>query len=166
MRKLLFKLHLYVALAAGVFVVMLGITGAIMAFEPEIDRVLHWKLSYVTPSGHTLSVAEIRAAVERQFPGERIAAYGLEAAPNLSWSVLLRRGQVFVNPYTGEALGVREGGMDLLGYVHQLHLRLLWRRRRSIAYSSFPGLRPLRSSRDWHRIDLPWERRQASYRNR
>lgn len=40
MRKVIFSLHLYLALIAGVFVVILGVTGGIMAFEPELDHVL------------------------------------------------------------------------------------------------------------------------------
>jgi len=72
MRKLLFSLHLYAALFAGVFILILGLTGSILAFEPEIDRLLHWKLSYVTPQARVLSLAEIAAAVSKLFPGERI----------------------------------------------------------------------------------------------
>src|SRR5579871_5711685 len=69
MRRLLFNLHLYVALIAGVFIVILGVTGSIMAFEQEIDRVLHWKLTYVTPQSRVHSLAEISEAVARAFPG-------------------------------------------------------------------------------------------------
>src|SRR5690349_10543019 len=47
MRRLGFNLHLYAALIAGAFIVVLGLTGSIMAFEPEIDHVLHWRLSLV-----------------------------------------------------------------------------------------------------------------------
>src|SRR6185295_2758423 len=39
LRKLLFSLHLYTALIAGVFIMILGVTGGIMAFEPEIERL-------------------------------------------------------------------------------------------------------------------------------
>ena len=49
MRKFLFNIHLYLALLAGVFVLTLGLTGSIMAFEPELDHLLHPRLSYVTP---------------------------------------------------------------------------------------------------------------------
>ncbi len=129
MRKLFFTLHLYVALIAGIFVVILGLTGSIMAFEPEIDHLLHSKLSYVKPQDHALSLAEIGGAVAKQFPGERIGAFSLSSSPNLATQVLLRRGIVYVDPYTGEILGLRTGGMDFLGYVHQLHLRLLIRNR-------------------------------------
>ena len=38
MRKLLLNLHLYSALIAGAFIIILGLTGSVMAFEPEIDH--------------------------------------------------------------------------------------------------------------------------------
>ncbi len=129
MRKLFFTLHLYVALSAGIFVVILGVTGSIMAFETEIDHLLHAKLSYVKPRGRALSLAEIGDAVSKPFPGERIGAFALSTSPDFSTQVLLHRGIVYVNQYTGDILGIRTGGMDFLGYVHQLHLRLLIRNR-------------------------------------
>jgi uncharacterized iron-regulated membrane protein len=129
MRKLLLNLHLYLALGAGVFVIILGVTGAIMAFEPEIDHLMHRRLSYVTPHGRVLSLAEIGAVVEKAFPGERIGGYVLPTDRGLSYSVALRRGPVAVNQYTGEVLGIRQGGPDFLSRVHQLHLRLLWQSR-------------------------------------
>src|ERR1700746_2270387 len=130
MRKLIFNLHLYLALLAAVFVIILGITGSIMAFEPEIDHLLHRKLAYVTPGTQTLSLAEIGAVVAKRFPGESIDAYILSTSPNISYQVALETsGSVYVNQYTGEILGVRPEQMEFLDYVHQLHLRLLWRGR-------------------------------------
>ena len=41
MRRLIFNLHLYLALVAGVFVVILGLTGSIMAFDTELDHLFH-----------------------------------------------------------------------------------------------------------------------------
>jgi len=124
MRKLLFNLHLYLALVAGVFILILGVTGSIMAFEPEIDHLLHRNLWHVTPQGRPLSLAEITAAVNKAFPGEPIALYTTWSDPSLSYQVALKRGAVFVNPYTGAIIGVRAPGPDFLAYVHQLHLRL------------------------------------------
>jgi len=124
-RKLLFNVHLYVALVSGIFVLILGLTGAIIAFEPEIDHVLHWKLSYVTPQGIPKPLTELGEAVGKAFPGEQPGGYLVPGAPNLSYGVATKRGLVAVNPYTAEILGVREGGRDFLSYLHQLHLRLL-----------------------------------------
>ncbi len=126
MRKLIFTLHLYVALIAGVFVVLLGLTGCIMAFEPELDHLLHPHLMYVQPRPRALSLTEIGAAVTKAFPGETPSAYTLSGVPDISTQVTLRRGTVFVNPYTGEVLGVRAPASGFLPFVHQLHLRLSW----------------------------------------
>jgi uncharacterized iron-regulated membrane protein len=130
MRKLLFNLHLYVALIAGVFIVILGITGSIMAFEQEIDHVFHWNLTYVTPQPAHLSLVEIAGVVTRAFPGEPISAYGPSTSPGISYQINTRRRAVFVNQYTGAILGTRSGPdaiATFLGTVHQLHLRLLIR---------------------------------------
>src|SRR5690348_12615399 len=112
MRKLIFNLHLYLALATGVLVAIFGVTGGIMAFEPELDRMLHAKLSYVSPGPHTLSLAELGAIVAKAFPGERIGGYVLSTSPGLSWQVLFRGKAVYVNPYTGDVLGAQAGGWD------------------------------------------------------
>jgi uncharacterized iron-regulated membrane protein len=127
MRKILFNLHLYAAMIAGGFIAIFGITGSIMAFEPEIDHLFHWKLFYVTPRGHALSLAEISALIEKGFPGARIGGYGLSTSPDISYQVETGRGSVFLNQYTGEILGVRQGPdfMDKVqDYVHGTHLRL------------------------------------------
>src|SRR5215472_11119930 len=98
MRKLIFNLHLYLSLLASAFVIILGITGSIMAFEPEIDHLIHRKLAYVTPGPHALPLAEIGAAAGKRFPGERIEAYILSTSPDLSYQVALETsGSVYVN---------------------------------------------------------------------
>jgi uncharacterized iron-regulated membrane protein len=128
MRKLLFSLHRYLALIAGVFVAILGVTGSIMAFEPEIDHLFHRKLTYVTPQTKPLSLAEVVGIVTRAFPGEAIRAYNISAFPGMAYQVATTRRAVFVNQYTGEILGTRSGDDSVsrfLGTVHQLHLRLL-----------------------------------------
>ena len=127
MRKLIFSLHRYLALLVSLFVVILGVTGSIMAFEPEIYHLLHPGLSYVKPRGHALSLVEIGAAVSKRVPGDRILGYVLSTCPNLSYQVEMENsGVAYVNQYTGEVLGVTPEQMEFLNYVHQLHLRLLW----------------------------------------
>ena len=110
MRRLILSLHLTVALIGGAFVLVLGLTGSIMAFEPELDRLLHPHLSYVRPSGRVLSLAEIGQAVSKQFDGEPIVAYLPSQSPDLASEVILPRGVVCVNQYTGEVLGTRTRG--------------------------------------------------------
>ena len=47
MRNILRKLHLYAGLVAAIFLVILGLTGTIMAFEGDIDHWLHPGVWYV-----------------------------------------------------------------------------------------------------------------------
>ncbi len=124
MRKILFKLHLIVAIVFGLFVVLLGLTGAEMAFEQEIDHVLHWKLTYVKPHGQPLSLAQISDMVAKVFPNEKVGAYFTSTSADMSYSVVLSDRLAYINQYTGEVLGTRAQHMDWQGYVHQLHLRL------------------------------------------
>jgi len=126
MRRVIQRLHLIVASIAGVFLVVLGITGAIMAFEPELDHLLHWRLWHVTPAGLPLSLAQLGATAARAVPGAHISGYILSSSPDLSWQVLLGGRVAYINQYTGDVLGVVPNGPDFLSRVHQLHLRLLW----------------------------------------
>lgn len=127
MRKTLFTLHLYLALATAAFVILLGLTGSIMAFEPEIDRLIHRKISYVQPGAKAMSLEEVSAVVRKAFPGEQIEEYLPSVSPNLSYQIVLENsGAVYVNQYTGQILGVRPARIEFLNYVHQIHLRLAW----------------------------------------
>jgi uncharacterized iron-regulated membrane protein len=123
-RRLILNVHLFAALIAGAFMVILGVTGSIMEFEPELDCLLHPHLSYITPGARVLSLSEIGDAVSRRFDGEPIVAYLPSVSPSLSSQVLLPSGIAYVNQYTGEVLGERARGQTFLGYVRALHVRL------------------------------------------
>lgn len=125
MRSTLVKLHLVLALLSSVIVLSLGVTGAIMAFEPEIDHWQHRAMMDVTPSGQPHSLAEISAALMTAYPDERISSFTLGATPARAYGVSMKRGTVYVNPYTLAVTGVRAPGADWLSNVHQMHLRLL-----------------------------------------
>src|SRR5262249_57721077 len=90
MRKLLLQLHLIVALVAGVFLTVFGVTGSIMAFEPELDHLLHARVAYVRPNGTPKTLAELGAAASAALGGQRPTGYLLPGAPNLSCQVLFR----------------------------------------------------------------------------
>jgi uncharacterized iron-regulated membrane protein len=68
MRKLLLNLHLYVGLAAAFFLVWLSVSGAIIAFEGELNRTFHPQLTNVKPEGQPMNWDDFRARVEQQLP--------------------------------------------------------------------------------------------------
>ena len=130
MRKLLLQLHLWAGLTAALFLLLLGVSGAIIAFEGEIDRALNAKLSYVQPQGQPLTLEAISAKLTAMYPGTRIEQFGLPQRPNYSMLVGLAASsgknlELFVNPYTAEVLGSDDQANHFANKVHQFHTHLL-----------------------------------------
>jgi uncharacterized iron-regulated membrane protein len=125
MRKLLFNLHLYGALFIGLFVVVIGVTGSIMAFEENLDRLFNPQLFHIQPAGSTLPVADIFHAAAVAFPGERINNLRLSQDETDSVMFRVKGGkQAFLNPYNGQLLGTRDPNTPLQT-IHTIHLTLL-----------------------------------------
>lgn len=128
-RTVILKTHLYLGLVAAIFLAILGLTGTIMAFEGDITHWLHPDLWFVTPGAHPLPENDLISIVQHRFPRARVAAVQFFRAKNLVQLMQLADGTtVYVNPYDGIVLGETEGPMNsdlLLGYIHQLHLRLV-----------------------------------------
>ncbi|HSY52366.1 MAG TPA: PepSY-associated TM helix domain-containing protein [Thermoanaerobaculia bacterium] len=126
MRKLLLNLHLYGTLIAGIFVVILGLTGSIIAFESQLDRLFNASLFDIAPQPATpLSLARLAAAVQHRFPGSIVGGFSLPQRPDTAHIAWLDSGTaVFVNGYTGAILGTRRGP-SLLTRIHQIHTHLL-----------------------------------------
>src|ERR1700721_2818562 len=124
MRRWVFKVHLWIGALAGGFFVVLGITGSILAFELPLDHLLNAKLSYISPSPRDLPLNQILRSVQASFPSDGIAAVSFAGAPNLAWQVALPSGIAYVNPHTGQVLGLRSRGQTFLGFARRLHVSL------------------------------------------
>jgi uncharacterized iron-regulated membrane protein len=126
-RKLLLRVHLWLGVAAGLFLIVLGVTGSIIAFEGDIDHWLHPRLWFVSGE-RPLDEGALLAAVEPRVAPARIGAIEMPRQANLAQRMSLSDGtSITVNPYTGAILGRvrRPTRADrILGNIHQLHLRL------------------------------------------
>ena len=142
MRRWVFKVHLWIGALAGGFFVVLGITGSILAFELPLDHVLNAKLSYISPSPYDLPLSQILRSVQASFPSEGIAAVTFAGSPNLAWQVALPSGIAYVNPHTGQVLGLRSRGQTFLGFARRLHVSLASGNigRRTIRWSNLAAL--------------------------
>jgi uncharacterized iron-regulated membrane protein len=121
---LLLKIHRWFAAAIGIFIVVMGVTGSILGLQENLDAFFHPHLSYVTPQSHPLTLSEISTAVSNKFPQEPIVAFMPSPDPNHSWLVALPAGIAYVNPYSGEVLGLRERGETFFGVIRALHVQL------------------------------------------
>ncbi len=128
MRMFILKLHLYLGLASAVLLIILGVTGSIIAFEADIEHWIHADLWYVKAGTVALPQAALIKAAEQRFAPARVRSVQLFRQPNLVQPMQMSDGaMVYVNPYDGSILGRTRGASNsqrLLGYVHQVHLRL------------------------------------------
>ena len=132
LRKFLLNVHLWTGLAACLLLFVLGLTGAALTYETQIDHTLNRSLAYVTPQAQRLPLDELAANVRKQYPQARIVGVDLSTSspsPDLAYSFSVVQGklrqQVFVDQYTGRVLGARIPAKSLMVYVHQLHTNLL-----------------------------------------
>ena len=129
LRKLLLQIHLWLGLAAALFLIVLGLTGSIIAFEGDIDHWLHPARWYVTPRDRVLPEADLVRAVERKYAPARVGAIEISPRRNLAQSMRLNdRYAVTIDPYDGSILShlmQPTRTQRALGVVHQIHLRLL-----------------------------------------
>src|SRR6202035_5109092 len=105
-RKVLLQIHLYLGLFGAIFLVILGVTGSVMAFEGDIDHWLHPSLWYVKAGPRVLPEGQLIAKVQQQFAPARVGGVEMSPHPDLAQMMhLTDRSAVMVNPYDGSVLG-------------------------------------------------------------
>jgi uncharacterized iron-regulated membrane protein len=108
----LFKLHRIGGVAAGLFLLILGVSGSVMAFSGEIDSLLHPSLFRVVSQGQPLPLGQLASsAASVLHPGESIGTCVPSTRADASYSFIVFGGhyriprQIFVDQYTGRVLG-------------------------------------------------------------
>jgi uncharacterized iron-regulated membrane protein len=136
-------LHLWVGLATGLVVVVIAVTGCFQVFDEELFEYFHRNIVTVTPTGHTKPVTELmqtaQQAVGLRKPitdiriGEAGKSYVFTASKvnkrkNMTLSYFSQfkyRDDIYVNPYTGQVLGVIDVRCEFFNVTEQLHRQLL-----------------------------------------
>jgi len=132
LRNVWFQIHWLIGITAGVVLAVIGTTGALLSFEPEILRSMNEGIITVSPqAGTPLLPAELLGRVGQASAGKQIASLTVFSdARNAARIVYAaeppaRRGESrYVNPYTGEILP-RAKGEEFFRTVTQLHRYLL-----------------------------------------
>ena len=142
----LVKLHRYAGLALALPLAVLGLTGSIIVFDPELDAWLNPELfELAQPGGQPLPAAELLRRVEQSDP--HVEAYYLtlsDAPRKASVAYVSPRtdpatgqpfevdyDEVFIDPVTGTITGQRLWGEccfeapNFVPFMYKLHNRLL-----------------------------------------
>lgn len=137
--------HRYLGLVAALFLLIAGLTGAVISWDHELDEWLNPHLSEAPGRGETLPALELARLIELRHPETQVTRLPLQAMVgeaqefiveprvNPSTNKLFELGfdQVFVDPVTGEELGKRQWGAawpvtreNLLPFLYKLHFSL------------------------------------------
>lgn len=127
-RKWVLWTHLSLGVAAGVLMSLTGLTGSLLVFGDEIDRLLNPALLRVKPDAQRVPLDKVMIDLRSAFPDRRIDRIHLAYEPESSLEVCFAEGAdpscVYVNPYTGARLGVRVPTLAFKGQLLSFHRRL------------------------------------------
>ncbi|ADG92042.1 PepSY-associated TM helix domain protein [Arcobacter nitrofigilis DSM 7299] len=134
-KKFLFKVHMILGLTAGVILLIMGITGAMLSYQKEILKYIN-KDSFIVevPSTKRLSGKEILEKFEQKFPDAKINAFIFSSSANRSVVINVkangegkqaRRGiNYYINPYTSEVLPSTQG-YTFFKLIERIHRGLI-----------------------------------------
>jgi len=108
LRTIVFWTHLAAALSAGVVIFIMSVTGALLAFQPQILEVIERGVRRVEPApgAQRMSIEAIVRAAAAARPDAQPTGVTLESDPAVSALVAFGpAGNLWVNPYTGAVLG-------------------------------------------------------------
>lgn len=129
-KKVFFQIHWFLGITAGLILSLMGVTGAIYSYEPQILKWINQD-SYVVGVAQTpkLTPAQLYQHFNQQQPEIEINSITIAADPTESSTVNIkkegaRRGyNMMVNPYTAAVLPEVKG-RDTLQFIQRLHRNL------------------------------------------
>ncbi|MEE4451363.1 sulfite reductase flavoprotein subunit alpha [Novosphingobium resinovorum] len=127
-RRVLFQIHWFLGITAGLVLAIMGLTGATLSFENEIMRMLSPGIVTLDPgAAKPLAPDAVVARASAARGGLRVERLTVEADPASAWQVQFeapagqRRGErVYVDPRDGRLLG-QPNGTGFFRTVEDIH---------------------------------------------
>jgi uncharacterized iron-regulated membrane protein len=129
-RKALFQIHLWTGIGAGIYVLLISVSGSAIVFRNDIYRANDSPIIHVEAVGTRMSSDEIGKAAEREFPGyEVIQVYEFEDDPTRAAEVRLEKGSRvqnrLIDPFSGADLGSSvPWPISVMAWFEDLHINL------------------------------------------
>lgn len=127
--SMLLRVHLVASVLVALPLLWLSITGALLAFADNIDRIIEVDLMTIAPSTEPLQkdvMDDFIQAAKKQYSGYNLVMIAYPNAPSESLRTLWKDEQgtqreLFFNPYTGALLGERLSEHTFAAHVRRLH---------------------------------------------
>lgn len=133
--------HRYAGLAMTVFLILVGVTGSLLAFYSELDGAVNPHFEAEAENRPPLDFVTLYSRAERLAPQARINSIRVDAGsarvmvspkkdPHTGKPYELGFDELFLNPHTGEELGRRtwgeisQGFTNLMPFIYKLHYSL------------------------------------------
>ena len=135
-------LHRWAGLVMAGFLILVGLTGSLLAFYPELERLINPQIYPAQTSGQKLDFATLAEQAKKLVPNGQVNSVLLEANQEATLIIMGPRtdngdqkeelgfDQLILNPYTGEELARRqfgaisEGMINFMPFIYQLHYAL------------------------------------------
>lgn len=124
-RHFIFWLHLCVGLSIGLMLLLTALTGAMLAFRPQILDQLEHDVRFLSAVPNTIKLSDkvLLKKARELYPESEIKKVVLKKDPTATAIVNLgkQKGLVFLNPYTGELVGQETQATKTFRLVEALH---------------------------------------------
>ncbi len=136
-------LHRWVGLLMAGFLILVGLTGSLLAFNVELERVFAPQLfAKPRPGSAPLDLATLVQRAQEQLPQAQVTSVTYQEPDQVSVGFAARNGtdgragpelafdEFYVDPWTGNELGRRKRGdlsqglINLMPFIYDLHWRL------------------------------------------
>lgn len=130
-KRIITAIHSYSGLAAGLFILLLSVSGTLLVFHDELDSLQKPAVMY--GDHQMLSVSKCYSIVKTAYPGAEISSCQLPQYPMACsffiYDSTYENGkaalEIFVNPYNGKIESSRGGSNDIrhnfMGWLSKFH---------------------------------------------
>ena len=141
--KLIGTLHLWLGLASGIVIIVIGLTGAMYVFIDEIKPLVYQGRLFIQPENKPkLPLSQLQAAAQKAVGEKRpVTRVEISAQPDRTyifralkvdkegfshWDYYKYYTRAYVNPYTGKVVKLEDSKNEFFTIVLGLHMRMLF----------------------------------------
>jgi uncharacterized iron-regulated membrane protein len=128
LRRALVQVHLYGGLVLGLYVLIIGLTGASLVFREEMEDRMLPRIAETSNAPH-LNVDEIASAVHSAYPDWTLTSIYWPQQSHGTWHAELRNRSrqiaVYLDPLSAKILWERDYDRSFLRWLQLVHIQLL-----------------------------------------
>ncbi len=127
-KKIVGWFHLWLGLASGLVFFIMGLTGAIYSFQPELSKLTQPYITVKDESKPYLPASQLRAIAARQLPDKKATRMLFRSREESVIVHFIKKNDyywaAFLNPYTGEVLKVQDMDTEFFRFILRGHMYL------------------------------------------